>query len=55
VLGFDLASNEQMKEALEMSWYRGVPIATPNAHFKEEVTSPNQQEGTTTKWLFEAV
>lgn len=34
LLGFDLASNADMKGALEMSWYRGVPIATPNLRFK---------------------
>ncbi|AMG32044.1 diguanylate cyclase [Grimontia hollisae] len=36
VLGFDLASRPSMKEALEMSWYRGVPIATPAIRLKRE-------------------
>ncbi|MDD1783709.1 CHASE domain-containing protein [Enterovibrio sp. ZSDZ35] len=36
VLGFDLASRESMKNALEMSWYRGVPIATPAIRLKRE-------------------
>lgn len=40
VLGFDLASNLEIKKALEMSWYRGVPIATPSFRFKQELASP---------------
>ncbi|WP_232313239.1 CHASE domain-containing protein [Enterovibrio coralii] len=36
VLGFDLASRATMKGALEMSWYRGVPIATPAIRLKRE-------------------
>ncbi|WP_325892462.1 CHASE domain-containing protein [Grimontia sp. NTOU-MAR1] len=36
VLGFDLASRPSMKDALEMSWYRGVPIATPAIRLKRE-------------------
>lgn len=36
VLGFDLASRPSMKEALEMSWHRGVPIATPAIRLKRE-------------------
>ncbi|NGN96950.1 diguanylate cyclase [Grimontia sp. S25] len=36
VMGFDLASRPLMKDALEMSWYRGVPIATPAIRLKRE-------------------
>ncbi|PKF49660.1 CHASE domain-containing protein [Enterovibrio nigricans] len=36
VLGFDLASRPSMKDALEMSWYRGVPIATPAVRLKRK-------------------
>ncbi|MEZ8082500.1 CHASE domain-containing protein [Enterovibrio norvegicus] len=36
VMGFDLASRPSMKDALEMSWYRGVPIATPAIRLKRE-------------------
>ncbi|OEE59279.1 diguanylate cyclase [Enterovibrio norvegicus FF-33] len=36
ILGFDLASRQSMEEALEMSWYRGVPIATPAMRLKRE-------------------
>lgn len=40
VLGFDLASIAVIKNALEMSWYRGVPIATPAFRFRQELGSP---------------
>ncbi|MGF1766446.1 CHASE domain-containing protein [Enterovibrio makurazakiensis] len=36
MVGFDLASRASMKDALEMSWYRGVPIATPAMRLKRE-------------------
>lgn len=36
VVGFDLGSRSTMKNAIMMSWYRGVPIATPAMRFKRE-------------------
>lgn len=36
VMGFDLGSRTSMKNAIMMSWYRGVPIATPAIRLKRE-------------------
>ncbi|WP_223824384.1 CHASE domain-containing protein [Candidatus Enterovibrio escicola] len=36
IRGFDLGSSPSMKKALEMSWYRGVPIAKPAIRLQHE-------------------
>lgn len=40
VIGFDIGSIDSTKQALEMSWYSGVPIATPAFRFKQQLGTP---------------